>query len=116
MKRENELDDPNKLPAIGRALLWVDKPGSASKVLWGLVGVCFLLFAYDFTFEKHGHFDVEDLPGFFGVYGFVSFTGLILLAKALRALIKRDEGYYGEKAVDSETYPESGLNRRDHDV
>ena len=108
--------DPSKLPALGRILLWVDKPGSANKIFWALVVVCGLLFFVDFTFEKHGHFDVENLPGFFGAYGFVMFTGLILAAKGLRVLIKREEDFYGDKAVDREKYPEAGLDKVDHDA
>lgn len=108
--------DPAKLPALGRMLLWVDKSGSATKITWALAVVCGLLVLADFTFEKHGHFDVENLPGFFGAYGFVMFTGLILAAKGLRVLIKRREDFYGDKAVDREDYPEAGLDKVDHDV
>jgi len=78
--------------------------------------VCGLLFLVDFTFEKHGHFDIENVPGFFGAYGFVMFTGLILAAKGLRVLIKRREDFYGDKAVDREEYPEAGLGKVDHDI
>ena len=108
--------DPSKLPALGRMLLWVDKSGSANKIFWALAIACGLLFLADFTFEKHGHFDVENLPGFFGTYGFIMFTVLILAAKGLRVLIKRPEDFYGNKAVDREEYPEAGLEKVDHDV
>jgi len=108
--------DPKKLPALGRMLLWVDKPGSANKIFWALAVVCGLLFLADFTYEKHSYFDIEHLPGFYGIYGFVMFTGLILAAKGLRVLIKRNEDFYGDKAVDSEDYPEAGLEKVDHDV
>ena len=108
--------DPANLPALGRMLLWVDKPGSVNKIIWTLALVCGLLFLADFTFEKHGYFDIEHLPGFFGVYGFVMFTGLILAAKGLRVLIKRPEDFYGDKAVDREQYPEAGLGKVDHDA
>ena len=108
--------DPAKLPALGRMLLWVDRPGSANKIFWALAVVCALLFLADFAYEKHGHFAVENLPGFFGVYGFVMFTGLILAAKALRVLIKRPEDFYGDKAIDREEYPDAGLDKVDHDA
>jgi len=107
--------DPAKLPALGRMMLWVDKPGSAGKLFWGLAVVCGLLFLLDFTYEHHGHFDIENIPGFYGIYGFVMFTGLILVAKALRVLIKRPEDYYGDKAVDSEEYPADQLGKETRD-
>lgn len=108
-------DDPKTYPALGRMLLWVDKPGSASKIFLALAVICLGLFLLDFTFEHHGHFEVEHIPGFFGAYGFIMFTGLILLAKALRVLIKRPEDYYGENSVDAEDYPPAGLDRVDYD-
>ncbi len=109
-------DNPDTYPALGRMLLWVDRPGSANKIFRALAVVCGLLFLADFTFEKHGYFDVEHLPGFFGAYGFIMFTGLILAAKGLRVLIKRPEDYYGDKAVDREEYPESELEKVDYDA
>ncbi len=108
--------DPSKLPALGRMLLWVDKPGSANKIFWALAVVCGLLFLVDFTYEKHGYFHIEHTPGFFGAYGFIMFTGLILVAKGLRVLIKRPEDFYGDKAVDREEYPEAELGKVDHDA
>ena len=109
-------DTPENLPALGRILTWVDRPGSANKIFWGLAVVCLLLFLADFTFSKHGHFAVEDLPGFFGIYGFVMFTVLILVAKTLRIFIKRPEDYYGDKAVDAEEYPADQLEKVDYDA
>lgn len=109
-------DNPDSLPRLGRMLLWVDKPGSANKIFRGLAIVCGLLFLADFTYEKHGYFDVENIPGFYGIYGFVMFTALILAAKALRIFIKRPEDYYGDKAVDQESYPEDQLGKVDHNA
>lgn len=109
-------DNPDTFPVLGRLFAWVDKPGSANRIFWGLAVFCGLLFLADFAYEKHGKFDIENLPGFFGVYGFICFTGLILLAKGLRVLIKRPEDYYGDKAIDREDYPEAGLGKADHDA
>ena len=109
-------DDPALYPPLGRALMWVDKPGSANKLFWGLAIICLVLFTLDFTYKKYGKFTVEEIPGFFGVYGFVMFTLLILAAKGLRVLIKRPEGFYGDKTIDTEAYPEDQLERIDHDA
>ena len=113
---EHRSETPEKLPAMGRMLLWVDKPGSANKIFWALAVVCLLLFLADFTYEKHGHFDVEYLPGFYGAYGFVMFTLLILAAKALRYFIKRPEDYSGDRAVDQEDYPEDQLDKEPYNA
>jgi len=104
-------ETPETYPALGRALLWVDKPGSASKIFYALAALCAAMFLASFTFQAHGHFEVEHIPGFYAIYGFVMFTGLILAAKLLRVFIKRPEDYYGDKAVDSEAYPADQMDR-----
>jgi len=109
-------DTPDRYPALGRALMWVDKPGSATKIIYALVAICVLLFALDFAYHKHGHFAVEYFPNFYGFYGFVMFTGLILVAKTLRIFIKRPEDYYGDKAIDAEAYPDDQLDKVDNDA
>ena len=109
-------DNPANYPRLGRMMMWVDKPGSANKVFWALAIACVLLFLADFTYDKHGHFHIEEIPGFYGIFGFVAFTALILAAKTLRILIKRPEGYYGDKAIDAEDYPEDQLDKVDHDA
>ncbi len=108
--------DDSGLPPLGRMMLWVDKPGSVTKIIWMLTLVCAALFAADFMYEKHGHFEVESIPGAYGIYGFVMFTGLILAAKALRFFIKRPEDFYGDKAIDREEYPADQLDKVDHDA
>lgn len=113
---ETPKDDPSRYPPLGRALMWVDKPGSANKLFWGLAIFGVVLFALEFTYKKYGEFMVQEIPGFFGVYGFVMFSLLILAAKGLRVLIKRPENYYGDKTIDTESYPEDQLERLDHDA
>ena len=109
-------DNPDKFPALGRALLWVDRPGSVDKIVYALAALCAVLFVADFLYHKHPHFAVEEIPGFYGIYGFAAFTGLILVAKALRFFIKRPEDYYDDKAVDREDYPEDQLDKVDYDA
>ena len=109
-------DDPSYYPLLGRALLGIDTPKSANVIFWALAALCVVLFLLDFTYDKHGHFEVEHIPGFYGIYGFVMFTGLILVAKALRVLIRRPEDFYGDKAVDSEDYPKDQLARIKNDA
>lgn len=113
---DNKPDNPEAWPALGRLLTWVDRPGSATRLVWLLAAICALLFLADFTYEPHRHFEIEEHPGAFGVYGFVMFTLLILTAKALRFFIRRPEDYYGDKAIDREEYPADQLDMVDHDA
>lgn len=112
---ERKTDNPENFPALGRMFLWVDRPGSANKIFWALAALCVLLFLADFTFEKHGKFDMENWPGFYAAFGFVAFSGVIFGATMLRKIIKRREDYYGDKSVDAEEYPADGTDRAQHD-
>jgi hypothetical protein len=73
---------------------WLDRPGSVDKIVRTVYAVCALLFLADLAYHKHPHFAAEEWFGFYGVYGFVSCVLLVLAAKELRRLLKRDEGYY----------------------
>lgn len=82
--------------------LWLDKPNIGRKIFRVLVFLCVCLLSADFIYDRYGHFDFEETPMFFSVYGFLMFSFIIFGAKALRALVKRDENFYGKRAVDSE--------------
>jgi hypothetical protein len=42
------------------------------------------------------HFAIEQLFGFHALYGFFSCAALIVVAKAIGLLLKRDERYYDD--------------------
>lgn len=73
---------------------WLDKPGSVEKVYWSVVVVCAVLILLDLFYAKHAEFAFEYYFGFYGIYGFVSCVFLVLAAKQIRKLLKRDEDYY----------------------
>ena len=108
-------EDTSNYPALGRLLTWVDRPGNPLKLVWILAAACLIVALADFTYEKHEYFSVPNLPFFYGMFGFVMFTALILAAKALRTLIRRPEDFYAPKAIDTEDYPEQELELRSND-
>lgn len=74
---------------------WLDQPANVNKLVWLLVVVCVGLVLFDAVYVKHGHFAFEEaFPAFYGVYGFLAYCFIVLSAKALRRLLKRDEDYY----------------------
>ncbi|MCS5635098.1 MAG: hypothetical protein NZ990_01160 [Myxococcota bacterium] len=73
---------------------WLERPGSVDKIIRTLAVICALLVVADFFYEKHGHYSWENFPGFYAFFGFVSCVGLVLAAKLLRRILKRDEDYY----------------------
>lgn len=107
-------EDTSGYPFLGRLFHQVDQPGRPKQIFQGLAGLCVLLFGLDFTYDKYGHFAVEYLPGVYGAFGLVMFTVMIFVAKAVRSLLKRPEGYYGDKSVDNEDYPADQLEKVNH--
>ena len=107
-------DKAEKFSVLGRTLAWFTSPENSKYITLVLIITCIGLFFLDFTYKKYGHFDIEKYKGFYGFYGFVMFTGLILVAKALRFFINQSEDYYGDKAVDNEEYPENQLEKVEH--
>ena len=73
---------------------WLDDPRNVDKIFWTLCLVCLLLFGADALYTKKVHFPFEGWFGFFGIFGFVACVGLVLAAKELRKILKRDEDYY----------------------
>lgn len=104
-------DDPSKLPWLGRRLLWLDDMKNVERIVYGLYGLCALLFVADFLYKKKTYVSVENFPGFYAIYGFVMCAALVICARGMRVLLKRPEDYYAPKDTDSEAYPEDGLNR-----
>jgi hypothetical protein len=43
------------------------------------------------------HFDVEGMGAFFGVYGFLAFSFIVLAGQHLRKLVGRKEDYYEDR-------------------
>jgi len=73
---------------------WLDKPSTGNLIFWGLVVVCVGVGLADALYHKHAHFKFEGWFGFYGLFGFVASIGLILAAKQMRNILKREEDYY----------------------
>ncbi|MBU4563446.1 MAG: hypothetical protein KMY53_12915 [Desulfarculus sp.] len=77
-----------------RELKIFDKAVNVKRLLICLYVFLAGLLVADFFISKHGHFSWENAPEFYAVYGFLCYLALIVLAKALRRIIKRREDYY----------------------
>jgi hypothetical protein len=73
---------------------WADKAENKRRIRWVLYGVCVGLVIADLIVHRHISTPAERLPAFYALYGFVALVGVVIAAKGLRLLIKRDEGYY----------------------
>lgn len=109
MKKDKEIESSTSL---GNQIFgWLEKENSTSKIIYLLTAMCLFLFVSDWFYHRHGHFHIEEIPGFFSIFGFVMFSIIIFGAKALRFFIKREENYYGAKAIDSEGTTEEKINK-----
>jgi hypothetical protein len=73
---------------------WLDEPRNVTKIVWALIAICAGLFIADGFYEKHGEVAVEHLFGFYALFGFTVYVGLVLVSKWLRTLLMRPEDYY----------------------
>lgn len=71
-----------------------ERPKTIRAFIVALVVMAVVLVAADFLYEKHALYAAESIAGFYALAGFGSYAVLIVVAKALRKLIKRDEAYY----------------------
>ncbi|MBF0113024.1 MAG: hypothetical protein HQK74_09865 [Desulfamplus sp.] len=71
-----------------------DNPKNVKRLLTVFFTSLLILFMIDFFIHKHGHFEWENWPGFYAVFGFVACVIVIFTAKLLRVFSKRDERYY----------------------
>ncbi|NGO43481.1 hypothetical protein G6048_15360 [Streptomyces sp. YC419] len=86
----------------------MDEPRNVTRLVYGLAVLCALSLLADFLYTKHPHFSVEGWPGFYAVYGFVGSVTLVLVAKELRRLLRRDEDYYDPPEQDRHEPPATG--------
>jgi len=99
----NQLKDTEKT-------YWLDKPSTLRLIIALLVISCIALFAADFFYHHHSHFDFEKWPGFYAWYGFLSYCFIVLTAKQMRKLIGRKEDHY--ESEDSDTNNELDNDQR----
>lgn len=81
---------------------WLDEPRNVTRIVYALAALCALALLADFGYLKYPHFEVERWPGFYAVYGFGVSVSLVLAAKQLRKVLRRDEDYYERPGQDDD--------------
>jgi hypothetical protein len=71
-----------------------DRPRNVARLFRFLYGACVLLLVLDFILHRHVLHAWEKLPGFYALFGFTACVTLVLVAKAMRRLLRRPEDYY----------------------
>ena len=65
--------------------------------LWRIfVLVLMLTVLAQFVWPVKGYFGIDSWLGFGAIFGFIACLGMVLVAKALGAVLKREEHYYSD--------------------
>lgn len=75
---------------------WLDKPENVRLLLRLLLAIGALLVVADALYHKHVHFVAEKFFGFYALFGFVAFVGIVIAGKYLRKVLMRPEDYYDD--------------------
>ena len=75
---------------------WLDQPANITRLVYGVYALCAALLLADLFYHKHAHFAFENWFGFYAFFGFGAYFCIVISARLLRRLIRRDENYYGE--------------------
>lgn len=71
-----------------------DKQENIDKIIKVFYVICALLVVADFIVHRHIYHDWENIPAFYAIYGFVGCVVLVLIAKAMRKVLMKEEDYY----------------------
>lgn len=71
-----------------------DKQENIDKIIKVFYVVCALLVLADFIVHRHIYHEWENIPAFYAIYGFVGCVVLVLIAKAMRKVLMKEEDYY----------------------
>lgn len=79
---------------------WLDDPLNVKKLWRGFLVLLALTVLAGFFVDLHPHFEIERLPGFNALYGFIACLLMIVGAKALGIFLKRGDSYYAKDQGD----------------
>jgi hypothetical protein len=75
--------------------------GKTIRWMWGIsIAVLTLTVLAQLVVPMEGYFRIDGWLGFGAAYGFFACLAMVLLAKALGFLLKRQQNYYKDRATD----------------
>lgn len=98
--REAEGGD-GAIHPVARPFLWLDKTRARDAISLCIVLIAVILLVVDFFVHRHGETAIAERPGFFAIFGFISFAFAVLSGWPLRRLLSRPADYYGESETDN---------------
>jgi hypothetical protein len=77
-----------------KKVYFFDKKANVKIIMGLFYALCLLLVIADFVLHRHIYVAFESIPAFYALYGFLACVLLVILAKGLRKILLRDNGYY----------------------
>jgi len=71
-----------------------DNPKNVKRAFYCLYALCVIAVGFDLFIHRHVEHPLEEVFGFYAVFGFGACAAVILGAKELRKLVMRGEDYY----------------------
>jgi hypothetical protein len=73
---------------------WLDRPENVTKLYRGVWAIGIGLVLVELLIHRHEELAFANWWAFYALFGFFACVALVLTAKGLRRVVKRDEDYY----------------------
>ena len=78
---------------------WVEARRTPALLFWGMLILSAGLIFADLSVDRHEYVGASETTGYYGVWGFISFSLAVLSGWPLGRLLRRGEDYYGEAEI-----------------
>lgn len=75
---------------------WTEAKNIGAILFWVMAGLSLALVAADLLIARHEKIAFANSVGFYGIWGFLAFSFVVLMGWPLGKLLRRDENYYGD--------------------
>lgn len=75
---------------------WTEIKGIGAILFWAVAGLSLALVAADLLIVRHEKIAFANSVGFYGLWGFLAFSFVVLMGWPLGQLLRRPEDYYGD--------------------
>ncbi|MFN4226062.1 MAG: hypothetical protein ACK4HR_07065 [Hyphomonas sp.] len=75
---------------------WTEHKNIGAILFWGAGALSLALVAADLMIVRHEKIAFANSVGFYGLWGFLAFSFVVLMGWPLGQLLRRDENYYGD--------------------